>query len=250
MGILTNRDIRFQKDLKLKVKTVMTTANLITAPTGTDLKKAELILQKHKIEKLPVVDKKGKLTGLITYKDIQKFKNFPQACKDEQGRLRVGAAVGVTADTMERVSALVNAGVDVIAIDTAHGHSKGVIETLKMVKKAFPKLQVIAGNIATAAAAKALAKAGLTLNQMDIIELNEAFAAQSIACLRELGLKDNDERVNPNGGAIAIGHPLGATGARLTYSAALELHITQKKYALITMCIGVGQGYAAIIERV
>ena len=132
LGILTNRDIRFQKDLKLKVKTVMTTANLITAPTGTDLKKAELILQKHKIEKLPVVDKKGKLTGLITYKDIQKFKNFPQACKDEQGRLRVGAAVGVTADTMERVSALVNAGVDVIAIDTAHGHSKGVIETLKI----------------------------------------------------------------------------------------------------------------------
>lgn len=97
---------------------------------------------------------------------------------------------------------------------------------------------------------KALAKAGLTLNQMDIIELNEAFAAQSIACLRELGIKDNDERVNPNGGAIAIGHPLGATGARLTYSAALELHITKKKYALITMCIGVGQGYAAIIERV
>jgi IMP dehydrogenase len=160
LGILTNRDIRFQKDLKLKVKTVMTTANLITAPAGTDLKKAELILQKHKIEKLPVVDKKGKLTGLITYKDIQKFKNFPQACKDEQGRLRVGAAVGVTADTLDRVSALVNAGVDVIAIDTAHGHSKGVIETLKMVKKAFPKLQVIAGNIATAAAAKALAKAG------------------------------------------------------------------------------------------
>lgn len=160
LGILTNRDIRFQKDLKLKVKTVMTTANLITAPQGTDLKKAELILQKHKIEKLPVVDKKGKLTGLITYKDIQKFKNFPNACKDEQGRLRVGAAVGVTADTLERVSALVNAGVDVIAIDTAHGHSKGVIETLKMVKKAYPKLQVIAGNIATAAAAKALAKAG------------------------------------------------------------------------------------------
>jgi IMP dehydrogenase len=160
LGILTNRDIRFQKDLKLKVKTVMTTANLITAPAGTDLIKAELILQKHKIEKLPVVDKKGKLTGLITYKDIQKFKNFPQACKDEQGRLRVGAAVGVTSDTIERVTALVNAGVDVIAIDTAHGHSKGVIETLKMVKKAFPKLQVIAGNIATAAAAKALAKAG------------------------------------------------------------------------------------------
>ncbi len=160
LGILTNRDIRFQKDIKLKVSSVMTTTNLITAPKGTDLKKAEQILQKHKIEKLPVVDAKGKLTGLITYKDIQKFKNFPNACKDEHGRLRVGAAVGVTADTMERVKALVNAGVDVIAIDTAHGHSKGVITMLKTVKKAYPNLQVIAGNIATGEAAKALAKAG------------------------------------------------------------------------------------------
>lgn len=160
LGILTNRDIRFQKDIKLKVSSVMTSSNLVTAPKGTDLKKAEQILQKHKIEKLPVVDAKGKLTGLITYKDIQKFKNFPNACKDEHGRLRVGAAVGVTADTMDRVKALVNAGVDVIAIDTAHGHSKGVITMLKTVKKAFPNLQVIAGNIATADAAKALAKAG------------------------------------------------------------------------------------------
>ena len=159
LGILTNRDIRFQKDLKLKVKTVMTTANLITAPAGTDLKKAELILQKHKIEKLPVVDKKGKLTGLITYKDIQKFKNFPQACKDEQGRLRVGAAVGVTADTMERVSALVNAGVDVIAIDTAHGHSASVLKTLEKIKKNI-KITIIAGNIATAEGAKALVDYG------------------------------------------------------------------------------------------
>jgi len=160
LGILTNRDIRFQKDIKLKVTSVMTSTNLVTAPKGTDLKKAEQILQKHKIEKLPVVDAKGKLTGLITYKDIQKFKNFPNACKDEHGRLRVGAAVGVTADTMDRVKALVNAGVDVIAIDTAHGHSKGVITMLKTVKKAYPNLQVIAGNIATADAAKALAKAG------------------------------------------------------------------------------------------
>jgi IMP dehydrogenase len=160
LGILTNRDIRFQKDIKLKVTAVMTSTNLVTAPKGTDLKKAEQILQQHKIEKLPVVDSKGKLTGLITYKDIQKFKNFPNACKDEHGRLRVGAAVGVTADTMDRVKALVNAGVDVIAIDTAHGHSKGVITMLKTVKKAYPNLQVIAGNIATAAAAKALAKAG------------------------------------------------------------------------------------------
>jgi IMP dehydrogenase len=160
LGILTNRDIRFQKDIKLKVSSVMTATNLVTAPKGTDLKKAEQILQKHKIEKLPVVDAKGKLTGLITYKDIQKFKNFPNACKDEHGRLRVGAAVGVTADTIDRVRALVNAGVDVIAIDTAHGHSKGVITMLKAVKKAFPNLQVIAGNIATGEAAKALAKAG------------------------------------------------------------------------------------------
>ncbi len=160
LGILTNRDIRFQKDITLKVSSVMTATNLVTAPKGTDLKKAEQILQKHKIEKLPVVDAKGKLTGLITYKDIQKFKNFPNACKDEHGRLRVGAAVGVTADTIDRVKALVNAGVDVIAIDTAHGHSKGVITMLKAVKKAFPNLQVIAGNIATGEAAKALAKAG------------------------------------------------------------------------------------------
>jgi IMP dehydrogenase len=141
LGILTNRDIRFQKDIKLKVTAVMTSTNLVTAPKGTDLKKAEQILQQHKIEKLPVVDSKGKLTGLITYKDIQKFKNFPNACKDEHGRLRVGAAVGVTADTMDRVKALVNAGVDVIAIDTAHGHSKGVITMLKTVKKAYPNLQ-------------------------------------------------------------------------------------------------------------
>jgi IMP dehydrogenase len=160
LGILTNRDIRFQKDIKQKVKSVMTSQNLVTAPQGTDLKKAEQILQKYKIEKLPVVDKKGKLVGLITYRDIQKIKNFPNACKDEHGRLRVGAAVGVTADTIERVKALVNAGVDVIAIDTAHGHSKGVIDMLKRVKKEFPGLQVIAGNIATAEAAKALVKAG------------------------------------------------------------------------------------------
>jgi IMP dehydrogenase len=160
LGILTNRDIRFQKDVSLSVKKVMTSENLITAAHGTDLKKAEQILQNHKIEKLPIVDKKGKLTGLITYKDIQKIKAFPNACKDEQGRLRVGAAVGVTADTMERVKALVKSGVDVIAIDTAHGHSKGVIEMLKKVKKQFPDLQVIAGNIASGEAAKALAKAG------------------------------------------------------------------------------------------
>ena len=160
LGIITNRDLRFQKDMKKAVSQVMTKENLVTAPLGTTLLQAEVILQDYKIEKLPIVDAKGILVGLITFKDIQKFKNFPKACKDEQGRLRVGAAVGVTADTMERVAALVKAGVDVIAIDTAHGHSKGVINQLKEVKAKYPNLQVIAGNIATGAAAKALADAG------------------------------------------------------------------------------------------
>lgn len=160
LGILTNRDLRFQKNLNTKVVDIMTKDNLITAPEGTTLQKAEGILQKYKIEKLPVVDKKGKLTGLITYKDILKLKDHPNACKDEHGRLRVGAAVGVTADTLDRVSALVKAGVDFIIIDTAHGHSKGVINELKRVKKAYPKLDVVVGNIATGEAAKALVKAG------------------------------------------------------------------------------------------
>ncbi|PJJ84632.1 IMP dehydrogenase [Mucilaginibacter auburnensis] len=159
-GIVTNRDLRFQKQMDRPVREVMTSENLITAPKGTTLTQAEEILQNYKIEKLPVVDDKGVLIGLITFKDIQKFKNFPNACKDELGRLRVGAAVGVTADTMERVDALVKAGVDVIAIDTAHGHSKGVIDKLKEVKAAYPDLQVIAGNVATGQAAKDLADAG------------------------------------------------------------------------------------------
>lgn len=159
-GIVTNRDLRFQKQMDRPVREVMTSENLITAPKGTTLTQAEEILQNYKIEKLPVVDDNGILIGLITFKDIQKFKNFPNACKDELGRLRVGAAVGVTADTMERVDALVKAGVDVIAIDTAHGHSKGVIDKLKEVKAAYPELQVIAGNVATGQAAKDLADAG------------------------------------------------------------------------------------------
>ncbi len=159
-GIITNRDLRFQKDMDKPVREVMTKENLITAPLGTDLTQAEAILQNYKIEKLPVVDANGRLTGLITFKDIQKFKNFPAACKDEHGRLRVGAAVGVTADTMERVDALVKAGVDVITIDTAHGHSKGVIDRLKEVKAKYPDLQVIVGNVATAEGARDLANAG------------------------------------------------------------------------------------------
>lgn len=159
VGILTNRDLRFQPNRSLKVADVMTSANLITAPLGTTLEEAEVILQKHKIEKLPVVDKNGKLKGLITFKDIQKKKRYPNACKDQHGRLRVGAAVGVTGDTLDRVEALVNAGADVVIIDTAHGHSKGVLEMVKKVKAKFP-IEVIAGNVGTAEAAKDLIKAG------------------------------------------------------------------------------------------
>jgi len=160
VGIVTNRDLRFQKDVTRPIKEVMTTENIITAKEGTDLDKAREILQEFKIEKLPVVDDNNKLKGLITYKDITKVQLKPNACKDEFGRLRVAAAVGVTGDVMERVDALFNAGVDAIIIDTAHGHSKGVIETLKKVKAAYPTLQVVVGNIATAEAAKALVEAG------------------------------------------------------------------------------------------
>ncbi len=160
VGIITNRDLRFQKDAALAISKAMTRENLITAPEGTTLMQAESILQEYKIEKLPVVNEAGELVGLITFKDIQKFKNFPLACKDEHGRLRVGAAVGVAGDNLERVQALVNAGVDVVTVDTAHGHSKGVIDMVKLIKQSFPKLQVIAGNIGTAEAAIALADAG------------------------------------------------------------------------------------------
>lgn len=160
IGIITNRDLRFQRDLQTAIGEVMTKDKLITAAKGTDLKEAEQILQEYKIEKLPVVDKDNKLLGLITFKDIQKVKNHPQACKDQFGRLMVGAAVGVTADTLERVTALVEQDVDVIAIDTAHGHSRGVVDELKKVKAKFPDLQVIVGNVATGAAAKYLADNG------------------------------------------------------------------------------------------
>jgi IMP dehydrogenase len=160
LGIITNRDLRFQKDMAMPIEQIMTKENLITAPEGITLEKAEVLLQQYKIEKLPIVNKKGKLTGLVTYKDILKKKNKPNACQDEYGRLRVGAAVGVTADILERIEALKNSGVDIISIDTAHGHSKGVIEATKRVKKKYSELELIVGNIATGDAAKALAKAG------------------------------------------------------------------------------------------
>ncbi len=160
VGILTNRDLRFQPNLDLIISKVMTTGDLITVPVGTTLEEAEVILQKHRIEKLPVVDKNGKLRGLITFKDIQKKKSNPNACKDKLGRLRVGAAVGITADTLERVAALVAAGVDVIVVDTSHGHSRGVIEIVKRVRSKFD-VELIAGNVGTAEGTKDLIRVGV-----------------------------------------------------------------------------------------
>jgi len=160
VGILTNRDLRFEKDHKRLVHEVMTSENLVVAPEGTDLKKAEKILQQNKIEKLPVVNKHGKLAGLITYRDILQLTSYPNAVKDAFGRLLVGAALGITPDVIERAQALINVGVDVVCLDSSHGHSIAVLNTLKKLKKTFPKLQVIAGNVATAEGALALAEAG------------------------------------------------------------------------------------------
>ncbi len=161
IGIITNRDLRFHKDMSTPIKDIMTTKNLITAEEDNiSLEKAEGILQQHKIEKLPIVNKSGTLTGLITYKDILKKRDKPHACKDEYGRLRVGAAVGVTPDILERIELLKNAGVDVISVDTAHGHSKGVIDMCKEVKNTYGNLELIVGNIASGEAAKALVDAG------------------------------------------------------------------------------------------
>ena len=159
-GIITNRDIRFHMDDSLSVDSQMTSENLVTVPTGTSLEKAKEILQKHRIEKLLVVDENGNLTGLITVKDIQKKEDFPDACKDSNGRLRVGAAIGVTADSMERAGALVDADLDAIFIDTAHGHSKGVLSLVKRIKAAFSNVAVITGNVATGTGTKALIDAG------------------------------------------------------------------------------------------
>jgi IMP dehydrogenase len=160
VGILTNRDLRFEVDMKRKVSEVMTKENLYTAPEGTDLRKAEQLFKKTKVEKLPIINKQGKLVGLFTYSDILKLKSHPHGVKDEFGRLLVGAGVGLTKDILDRVAALQHVGVDVIALDSAHGHSKGVIDALKSIKKNFKKIEVIAGNVGTAAGAKALADAG------------------------------------------------------------------------------------------
>lgn len=161
IGIITNRDLRFEPDEDALVEEIMTDEHLVTAPVGTTLQQAERILQKHKVEKLPVVDKNGYLRGLITFKDILKKKKHPNACKDKHGRLRVGAAVGVTSDTLDRVAELVKADVDVVIVDTAHGHSKGVLETVKRVRKKFPKIDLIAGNVGTGEATRDMIRAGV-----------------------------------------------------------------------------------------
>jgi len=168
IGILTNRDLRFVSDLTLKVSELMTKDNLRTTPVGTSLEDAEKILQKYRIEKLPVVNDDGTLVGLITFKDISKKKKYPLACKDELGRLRVGAGVGVTPDLMKRVDALVNALVDVIVVDTAHGHSEGVCNAVKLIRKTYPDLEIIAGNIVTGEAAKELIESGVNAVKVGI----------------------------------------------------------------------------------
>lgn len=168
VGILTNRDLRFIQDFSIQISDVMTKENLVTAPVGTTLEQAEKILQKYKIEKLPLVDTEGVLKGLITIKDIEKVIEFPNSAKDAHGRLLVGAAVGVTKDTMIRVKKLVDACVDVIVVDTAHGHSNGVLETVRMIREQYPNLNIIAGNVATAEATRALIEAGANVVKVGI----------------------------------------------------------------------------------
>ncbi|MBI9072707.1 MAG: IMP dehydrogenase [Melioribacteraceae bacterium] len=168
IGILTNRDLRFELNVKQAVRDIMTKDNLITAPQGTTLEQAEILLQKHRIEKLPVVDDNGVLKGLITFKDISKKKKFPNACKDDLGRLRVGAGVGVTPDTMDRVEALVNNKADVIVVDTAHGHSVGVINMVKQIRQKYKDIQLVAGNIVTKEAALELVEAGVNAVKVGI----------------------------------------------------------------------------------
>ncbi|WP_044747311.1 IMP dehydrogenase [Bacillus alveayuensis] len=168
VGIITNRDLRFIQDYSTKISDVMTKENLVTAPVGTTLEEAESILQKHKIEKLPLVDEQGVLKGLITIKDIEKVIEFPNSAKDMHGRLLVGAAVGVTADTMTRVQKLVEANVDVIVVDTAHGHSKGVLDTVRKIRDTYPELNIIAGNVATAEGTRALIEAGADVVKVGI----------------------------------------------------------------------------------
>lgn len=208
VGILTNRDLRFEPNEKLKVSQLMTKENLVTAPMGTTLEKAEKILQRHKIEKLPVVDKRGILRGLITFKDIMKKKRHPFACKDEHGRLRVGAAVGVTKDTFDRVDALTLAGADAIVVDTAHGHSAGVIKIIKDTRKKFRYIQLIAGNVGTY-------EASLDLINCKVDAIKVGIGPGSICTTRVIagvGIPQISAVMNSYRAAVKYGIPIIADG--------------------------------------
>lgn len=222
VGIVTNRDLRFQRVMSTPIDSVMTSENLITTTRTTDLEKAADILQLHKIEKLPVVDKENKLIGLLTYKDITKAKDKPMASKDPEGRLRVAAGVGVTGDVLERIEALVEAGVDAVVIDTAHGHSQGVIDTLKKVKSIYPQIDVIVGNIATAEAALALVEAGADAVKVGIgpgsICTTRVIAGVGVPQLSAIyevakALKDSDIPVIADGGIRYSGDIVKALAA-------------------------------------
>ncbi|HSQ45233.1 MAG TPA: IMP dehydrogenase [Ginsengibacter sp.] len=222
VGILTNRDLRFEDNFKRKVSELMTTENLITAPEGTDLKKAQSILRKYKIEKLPVVNKAGILKGLITYRDILQVHNHPHATKDSFGRLLVGAGVGITKDIGERVYALQQVGVDVICLDSAHGHTKGVIDALKKIKKDFKNLEVIAGNIATGNGARALAEAGADAVKVGIgpgsictTRIVAGAGVPQITALMEVSaaLKNKDTGIIADGGIRYTGDMVKAIAA-------------------------------------
>ncbi len=209
VGIITNRDLRFETDLNQPVASLMTASNLITTRVGTGLDEAKKILQKHKIEKLPVVDEEGNLQGLITVKDIQKKQKYPNACKDALGRLRVGAAVGVGPEGLERAAALIERGADVIVIDTAHGHSRKVLETVRSFKKQFPDVALIAGNIATYEAAEDLARAGVDAVKVGIgpgsictTRIVTGVGVPQISAIMEVyrALKDSDIPIVADGG--------------------------------------------------
>ena len=236
VGIVTNRDLRFEKNMSRPITELMTSDNLIVTQDGSDLSKAEEILRVHRIEKLPVVDVKGQLVGLITYRDILKLSEFPNSCKDRFGRLRVAAAVGVTGDTHERVAALVAAGVDAVIVDTAHGHSRGVIDTVRAVKKAFRTVDIVAGNIATAEAALALVDAGADAVKVGIgpgsicttrviagvgvpqlravMEVSEALAETGVPVIADGGIRYTGDIVKAlagGGNTVMVGSMLAGT---------------------------------------
>ncbi len=222
VGILTNRDLRFEHDQNKPISDVMTSENIITSDPDTDLSKAEAILNQYKIEKLPIVDEGGKLVGLITYKDIIKVKNYPNSNKDQMGRLRVGAAIGITGDALDRVGALVKAGVDIITLDSAHGHSRGVIDFVQKIKSKYPTLPLIAGNVATGAGAIALADAGADVVKVGVgpgsictTRIVTGVGSPQLSAVMECAqaLQDRETRIIADGGIIYTGDFVKALAA-------------------------------------